>query len=43
MNQKANKRKDNEQALKDIKSLDIIYKTLLSSKIENEKTKKDNC
>lgn len=40
MNQKANKRKDNEQALKDIKSLDVIYKTLLSSKIENEKTKK---
>ena len=40
MNQKADKGKDNEQALKDIESLDVIYKTLLSSKIEDEKTKK---
>lgn len=40
MNQKADKGKNNEQALKDIESLDVIYKTLLSSKIEDEKTKK---
>ena len=40
MNQKADKGKNNEQALKEIESLDVIYKTLLSSKIEDEKTKK---
>lgn len=36
MNQKADKSK----VLKDIESLDVIYKTLLSSKIEDEKTRK---
>lgn len=40
MNLETNKRKNKEQALKDIENLDVIYKSLLNSKIEDEKIKK---
>ena len=40
MNHKTDKNSETEQALKDIERLDVIYKVLLKSKIEDEKTKK---